>query len=48
MPAWDRSWSAIQGLSLPAGIHIHANWMARPGIPGRLATARRLAESLAV
>lgn len=47
MPAWDRSWSAIQGLSLPAGIHIHANWMARPGIPGRLATARRLAESLA-
>lgn len=46
MPAWDRSWSSIQGLSLPAGIHIHANWMARPGIPGRLAVARRLAESL--
>ncbi|HSK19701.1 MAG TPA: protoporphyrinogen oxidase [Longimicrobiales bacterium] len=46
MPAWDRSWSSIQGLSLPAGIHIHANWMARPGIPGRLAVARRLAQSL--
>ncbi|HSJ09962.1 MAG TPA: protoporphyrinogen oxidase, partial [Longimicrobiales bacterium] len=26
MPAWDRSWSAIQGLELPPGLHIHANW----------------------
>jgi protoporphyrinogen/coproporphyrinogen III oxidase len=47
MPAWDRSWSAIQGLELPAGLHIHANWESRPGIPGRLIMARRLAERLA-
>jgi oxygen-dependent protoporphyrinogen oxidase len=47
MPAWDRSWAAIQSLALPRNIHIHANWMSRPGIPGRLAEARRLAEALA-
>jgi protoporphyrinogen/coproporphyrinogen III oxidase len=47
MPAWDRSWSAIQALELPAGLHIHANWESRPGIPGRLIMARRLAERLA-
>jgi protoporphyrinogen/coproporphyrinogen III oxidase len=46
MPAWDRSWAAIQGLQLPAGLHVHANWQARPGIPGRLIMARRLAEQL--
>lgn len=47
MPAWDRSWSAIANLTLPAGIHVAANWQARPGIPGRLAQATRLAEQLA-
>jgi protoporphyrinogen/coproporphyrinogen III oxidase len=47
MPAWDRSWAAIQALDLPAGLHIHANWYARPGIPGRLVEARRLAGRLA-
>jgi protoporphyrinogen/coproporphyrinogen III oxidase len=47
MPAWDRSWTAIQGLALPPGLHIHANWEARPGIPGRLLMARRLADRLA-
>lgn len=47
MPAWDRSWRAIQGLELPAGMHVHANWHTRPGIPGRLAGSRRLAEKLA-
>jgi oxygen-dependent protoporphyrinogen oxidase len=46
MPAWDVSWRALEGLELPAGIRIAANWMSRPGIPGRLADARRLAESL--
>jgi protoporphyrinogen/coproporphyrinogen III oxidase len=47
MPAWDRSWAAIQSIALPAGLHIHANWESRPGIPGRLIMARRLAERLA-
>lgn len=46
MPAWDRSWSAAQQLDLPPGIHVHANWMARPGIPGRMAASRRLAALL--
>jgi protoporphyrinogen/coproporphyrinogen III oxidase len=46
MPAWDRSWSAIQSLVLPRGLHVHANWESRPGIPGRLIMARRLADQL--
>ena len=46
MPAWDRSWSAISGLTLPPGLHVHANWFARPGIPGRLAMSRSLAAQL--
>ncbi|MGH7447568.1 MAG: protoporphyrinogen oxidase, partial [Longimicrobiales bacterium] len=46
MPAWDRSWSAIQQLPLPPNLHIHANWQSRPGMPGRLRMARRLAEAL--
>lgn len=47
MPAWDRSWEATQGLALPPGIHVAANWESRPGIPGRLAQAQRLAKALA-
>ena len=46
MPAWDVSWRALEGLELPRAIRIAANWMSRPGIPGRLAEARRLAERL--
>jgi oxygen-dependent protoporphyrinogen oxidase len=46
MPAWDKSWSAIERLELPPGIHLAANWESRPGIPGRLAQAKRLADSL--
>ena len=47
MPAWDVSWSALRGMRLPAGVHLAANWESRPGIPGRLAQARRLADALA-
>lgn len=47
MPAWDLSWSALRGLTLPPGLHLAANWESRPGIPGRLAQAKRLAERLA-
>jgi oxygen-dependent protoporphyrinogen oxidase len=46
MPAWDTSWSALEGLDLPRGIHAAAGWWSRPGIPGRLAEARSLAENL--
>jgi oxygen-dependent protoporphyrinogen oxidase len=47
MPAWDRSWAATRGLTLPAGVHVAANWESRPGIPGRLHQARTLARKLA-
>jgi oxygen-dependent protoporphyrinogen oxidase len=47
MPAWDSSWRALQGLTLPAGLHVHANWESRPGIPGRLVMAQRLSGQLA-
>ncbi len=47
MPAWDHSWSLLDGLSLPEGLHACANWETRPGIPGRLSAARRLAARLA-
>lgn len=46
MPAWDVSWRALQDLELPRGIRAAASWASRPGIPGRLAEARRLAEEL--
>lgn len=47
MPAWDRSWAALEGLDVPAGIHLAAGWESRPGLPGRLAQARRLATEMA-
>jgi oxygen-dependent protoporphyrinogen oxidase len=49
MPAWDRSWRDFASLpSAPAqGLHFCANWESRPGLPGRLARARALAEQIA-
>ena len=46
MPAWDRSWRALRGLELPPGVRAAASWRSRPGIPGRLAEARKLADEL--
>ena len=46
MPAYDRSWTAMDDLSLPAGIHLCANYVARAGIPGRIRHAERLASEL--
>ncbi|HEX6939549.1 MAG TPA: protoporphyrinogen oxidase [Longimicrobiales bacterium] len=46
MPAWDRSWEALDGMALPAGVHVAANWESRAGIPGRIARARELARQL--
>jgi oxygen-dependent protoporphyrinogen oxidase len=48
MPAWDGSWAALDRVSMPPGLHLATNWEARPGIPGRLAQAKRLAEELAL
>jgi protoporphyrinogen/coproporphyrinogen III oxidase len=47
MPAWDRSWAALEGMQPQPGLHLAANWESRPGIPGRLAQASRLAARLA-
>jgi protoporphyrinogen/coproporphyrinogen III oxidase len=47
MPAWDVSWKALAEVQLPDGLHLAANWQARPGIPGRLAQAKSLASRLA-
>jgi oxygen-dependent protoporphyrinogen oxidase len=46
VPAWDDSWHALDGLRLPDGLHIAANYESRIGIPGRLARAAALAASL--
>lgn len=46
VPAWDRSWTALDGLSLPAGLHLCTNWESRIGIPGRIARTQVLAQSL--
>lgn len=46
MPAWDVSWEALTGLALPPGVHLAANWWSRPGLPGRMAEATRLARQL--
>ena len=43
IPAWDGSWDALDGLSLPPGVHLCSNWSERPGIPGRARDADRLA-----
>jgi oxygen-dependent protoporphyrinogen oxidase len=48
MPAWDVSWSALDGISLPGGLHLCAAFAERPGIAGRLEDARRLAARLGV
>jgi oxygen-dependent protoporphyrinogen oxidase len=46
IPAWDRSWEALEGLRLPPGVHLCANYESRVGIPGRLGRAERLAAAL--
>ena len=46
IPAWDRSWTALDGLTLPSGIYLCANYESRVGIGGRLARAERLAGEL--
>lgn len=47
MPAYDTSWDALDGLRLPVGIHLCANYVDRAGIAGRIAHAGRLGAELA-
>ncbi len=47
MPAYDRSWRAMEDLSTPDGLHLCANYVGRPGLPGRLRRGRALADRLA-
>lgn len=47
MPAWDVSWSALDDLEVPEGLHLAGGWRSRPGLPGRLAEAQAIARSLA-
>jgi len=47
MPAYDRSWAALDELSLPDGIEICASFMSRAGIVGRIAGGKRTAATVA-
>lgn len=47
VPSYDASWEALDGLALPEGVHLCANYVERPGIPGRFAQARSVADALA-
>lgn len=46
MPAYDRSWSALDDVEAPARIELAGSYTARVGIPGRLAQGRRIAERI--
>ena len=45
-PAYDDSWDALEGLSLPPGVTLATNYTARMGVPSRVREAKELAESL--
>lgn len=47
MPAWDESWSALEGLEVPPGLHLCGPHVSRPGIPGRIWEAEEKARELA-
>jgi protoporphyrinogen/coproporphyrinogen III oxidase len=46
IPAWDRSWVALDAFVAPNGVHLCANYESRAGIPGRFARAAVLAHEL--
>jgi oxygen-dependent protoporphyrinogen oxidase len=47
VPAYDASWDALEGLSLPEGVSLATNYTARSGVPSRVREARQLAEAMA-
>ncbi|MEF8775135.1 MAG: protoporphyrinogen oxidase [Haloarculaceae archaeon] len=46
-PAYDRSWTALDDLDLPAGVHMATNYRSRMGVPSRIREASDLAGSIA-
>ena len=46
MPAYDRSWTAMDELSTPNGLHLCTNYVARAGIPGRIRSAKGVAKTV--
>lgn len=47
IPAYDRSWAALESVALPEGIDLATNYTGRVGIPGRIHEAASLAAKLA-
>ena len=47
IPAFDRSWSAIDDIALSEDVTIASNYTARVGIPGRLREAKQVARDIA-
>ncbi|RJX44190.1 protoporphyrinogen oxidase [Halonotius aquaticus] len=46
MPAYDGSWTAMDDLQPPDGLRFCANFVGRPGIPGRIRSAKRIAREI--
>jgi protoporphyrinogen/coproporphyrinogen III oxidase len=46
VPAWDVSWRGLSEITLPDGLVVAGSWWSRPGLPGRLAEAARIAAEL--
>ena len=46
MPAYDRSWTAMDDLSTPDGMHLCTNYVDRAGIPGRIRSAKRVVKTI--
>jgi len=46
MPAYDRSWEALEELSVPDGIELCASFTARAGLVGRITDGRRTAAAV--
>lgn len=47
MPAYDRSWRALDDLTLPDGVTLATNYTGRVGVPARVRDAERVAERVA-
>lgn len=47
MPARDKTWTALERIELPEGLHLATNYTSRAGLPGRVRDAHALAAELA-
>ena len=46
VPAWDLTWRGLSEIALPDGVTVAGSWWSRPGLPGRLTEAARVAAQL--